>query len=330
MLPAPAERGWHERWAEESETGKHWMATRWHLDRLILDDPRRGLLYLRRSRVLARLEQPREAAADLTSAMERGLDDPSIRVERGLLLQKLGKWSEAARDYADAVEREPINAGHHSLHGNALAELGRLPEAERAFEKAIRHEPRALVSWYQRAVVQLALGQVDAYRSTCAGMMERFGKVEDQQVTTWLASTCILAEGAVKDLTPLRKRMEKLLSSAREPNEEWLAIQAALLLRMRQWPQVIDTLTAKSAPSSDSAVPTVRRLYNWYILALAHQHLGNTQKANEYRQKAVEGTQRLRKQHEKESTAGAPAWNQRLTLELLGRELETLTRMHET
>lgn len=54
-----------------------------------------------------------------------------------------------------------------------------------------------------KALMQLAAGEIDAYRTTCADMMWRFGKTQDSAVATTIVDGCVLRPDALSDWNQL-------------------------------------------------------------------------------------------------------------------------------
>lgn len=65
---------WHQQTAEECVRGRHWEAARWHLDRLLEQEPGHWLYHAQRGRVLAELGRLAEAGTDFAAVVRQKPD----------------------------------------------------------------------------------------------------------------------------------------------------------------------------------------------------------------------------------------------------------------
>jgi hypothetical protein len=134
------------------------------------DDPR---VHVLRARALASLRWHSPAEAEYAVASERLPQDPQIRLEmcrnRGYGFIDSHEWSEAAAEFDLAGERKP-NDVYLGLFG---------------------------------AVGHVVAGEVDAYRQTCAALIERFEKTEDVDAARVVLLACVLRPDALADMTRL-------------------------------------------------------------------------------------------------------------------------------
>jgi WD40 repeat protein/serine/threonine protein kinase/tetratricopeptide (TPR) repeat protein len=68
-------KAWHRQTAEECARGRHWNAARWHLDRLLEQEPDNWLYRARRGRALAELAEWTQASADFAEVVRRKPDE---------------------------------------------------------------------------------------------------------------------------------------------------------------------------------------------------------------------------------------------------------------
>ena len=77
------------------------------------------------------------------------------------------------------------------------AELGAWDQAAADLARAIALGARDDGVWYQHALVQLARGDTESYRQTCAALLDRFGKTQVAGVADTVARACALAPNAL-------------------------------------------------------------------------------------------------------------------------------------
>jgi hypothetical protein len=160
--------------------------------------------------------------------------------------------------------------------------------------------------------VQLALGDTDGYRKTCAGLLDRFGKTQVPGVAQTVARTCVLAPNAVSDLSRPAALMDRAVSLT-PSNPGLLNTFGSLLYRAAQFEAAITRLKEGLAMSGQGGEPR-----DWIFLAMTHQALGHADEARDWLTRSV---QRI----DSPASASLP-WEERLELQLLRREAEALIR----
>ncbi|MFO7563680.1 MAG: tetratricopeptide repeat protein [Enhygromyxa sp.] len=108
------------------------------------DDP--PVLALK-AKLLLEVQRPERAVPLLRRALDRGLDEPSARINFGIALSRSGRQQEAIRVYQDhlACETEPsCRAILLSNIGGCLSALGHTKQAEAYHRRAIEADPEHL------------------------------------------------------------------------------------------------------------------------------------------------------------------------------------------
>jgi tetratricopeptide (TPR) repeat protein len=239
----------------------------------------------------------------------------------GLLLENRGRAKEAEQAYREALAlyrklaaERPADAEYPRWTAQLAAQLGQTAEAEKAFGKAIELSPDESQLYYLRALVRVWVGDLAGYRHACAAMLARFGQTDRPEVAHWVAWTAVLAPDAVKELGRPVKMAESALRSA-PTNHSYGTTTGAALYRAGRFTEAVARLN-----ESGTGKPTLSSLaYTWFFLAMAHERLGHAGEAGQWLDKAI-------KCMEQETRDNNPAWNRRLTLQLLRREAEALIK----
>ena len=199
-------------------------------------------------------------------------------------------------------------------------ELGRLDKAAADFAKAYQFGPVSpgdAYAWYRQALAQLGSGDTAGYRQTCADMLEHFSQTDDPSAAFWVAWSCVLAPDVVEDMREIVRLAEKAMEHDRT-NTQYLTHLGAVLYRAGRPEEAIQRFNAVvDAWEQSGEMPTgTSPAYTWFFLAMAHHQLGHGDDARWWLDQAVEWAE--------QELAGEPAWNRRLTLQMLRREAEAL------
>jgi tetratricopeptide (TPR) repeat protein len=238
------------------------------------------------------------------------------------------QWDTALRHYATAIEQKPACAFGWIGRGMTLAERGEWAKAAADFSKAAGLKDAPPAVQYYRALLCLRADDADGYRKICADMLQRWGTSDFQ--TLW---TCVLAANAVGNRAVLVSGAKK---AVREPQVPMSAnLLGFALYRAGRYDEAAKQLTRASTLNADPI--RTNRLYTWYLLAMTHHRLGHAAEARQWLDKALQATERAlaasgkptagRAPDATEAAGGIPpAWNRRLTLELLRREAVELLK----
>ena len=241
-------------------------------------------------------------------------DSAYVRYGRARLLSALGQHRLALADYTKAIELEPKKDVHWRHRAEYFINLGRWPEALDDFVKADELEPKYYTR-YQHALTALGASNRSAYLSDCRQMLNRFAKSNEANVGHFTVWTCALSAGALDDYSTPIRIAERLVKpdSANAFHRQGLG---AILFRAGRFEEArkhLEAATAEEEPARTSAA------YAWYFLAMTHHRLGDISQAA----RALATANRLANKELKDPTK-PPAWNRRLTLELLRKEATAL------
>jgi serine/threonine protein kinase/tetratricopeptide (TPR) repeat protein len=217
--------------------------------------------------------------------------------------------AEVVRFYTVARALRPRNVPVHKVLGHALCCQDRLEEAGVMFRRVTELQPDEVLPYYWLALTQLAAGDRDGYRGTCAAMLGRFGGTARPDVAYWVAWTCVLAPDAVANPDRPVELAGAAFGGPPEAGKYSLGLGAALYRAGR---------FGEAVRCCDEAAPRVTALsaYTGFFLAMAHHRAGHGAEAREWLSQARAWTER-------DADKGLP-WNRRLTLHLLRREAEAL------
>jgi serine/threonine protein kinase/Tfp pilus assembly protein PilF len=198
-------------------------------------DPRQHVL---RARAFAGLRSHGRAQAEYDAALKLRPHDPQIRWEahrnRGYGLLSWRLWKQVAAEFAQAWELQPQDIY-----------LGLFT-----------------------AVTQLAAGDQEAYRQTCALLVERCEKTEDVWLANNVLTACVLRPDALPDMA----RLLPLARVAAQPSEIGSVELGAVLFRLGKYEEAVRCLEALD--KNEPLRPAGR-----CFLAMAHERLGHAKAA---------------------------------------------------
>jgi tetratricopeptide (TPR) repeat protein len=268
--PTMDRSGWHRQRADDAMSRRQWFAADWHLTRLI----------------------------------ESGRADASAWADRGTVRDGLGNLPGAAADYERAGELEPERWQTWSALGNIRGRLSDPPAAARAYARAVGLGADDPWAWYRLALLQANAGDVESYRKTCAGALDRFVASGDEDPIDAMAMACAVREGALPDLGGL---IAALRAAGGGKNFRYLNWVGTLLLRAGDAAGAVEVLDDARVGLGRGESPWV-----WLPLALAHARLGHNEEARRWMTKAAEWL---------DGPEGRNlSWPDRMHLELLRRE----------
>ena len=235
-----------------------------------------------------------------------------------------GLWSAAVEHLSRVITAEPDDLALRIRRGLAHAELGHVHEAAVDLDVRKLRADDGFPVWYRAALVHLADGDREGYRSACAGLLRHFGGASaagtPAKFTAW---SCALAPDAVDDLAPALALAER--AAAAQP-DDLMAIQAlgALLYRSGRFAEAVARLTeADKGPAKSTTSP----VYAWLFLAMAYHRLGHAGEARRWFDQAAVAIDKALGDHDK-GTEPLPL-QRRLTLSLLRKEAATVLGLGE-
>jgi tetratricopeptide (TPR) repeat protein len=225
------------------------------------------------------------------------------------------QWQRLWMDVAALLAIDPLDQG--------LAHAAR-----REWDKAVGYYKRVLERdapdgghfWFEYAAVLLLSGDQKGYEKACAHMVERYGKSPGLRAYH-VVRACTLASDAVADPS----LPDRLAGAELKGNRQFWALteHGALLYRAGQFQQSVGLFerSLRADPKPGKAV------VNWLWLALANQHLGESEEARRWLDKATEWLDQYREGMpagaEEESGLHLHNW---LEAHVLRREAEALIR----
>jgi tetratricopeptide (TPR) repeat protein len=204
------------------------------------------------------------------------------------------------------------------LRGEAPAAAGRWEEAAAAYDQAVEQCPEDWQSWYHAALAHLLRGDAGGHRRLCARALERFDRTEDPFAAAYLAWAGALDAEAGVDPARLLRLAERAAAADPDGYVMLRSLGSALLRAGR--PEAALRRLNKAAGVQQQSPMT------WLLLALAHQRLGQADKARDRLRQAQRWID--------QATPGGPAaagalpgseslpWTERLGLQRLRREAE--------
>jgi tetratricopeptide (TPR) repeat protein len=257
------------------------------------------------------LDQARyqEAQAEFSEALKLLPEHNSFWVQRGWAYADTGQWDRHTGDF--------FKSSFLVQRGWAHAGLGQWDKASGDFVQATQCKEPDEQAWYSRAMLYLRDGNQAGYREVCSDMLGRFG-----EGAAW---TCTLTPNSGADADRGVDLAEKLLTKS--SRDHWHVTQlGAALYRAGRFDEAVRRLTEATELSCHPYRTNMQ--HTWYFLAMAHQRLGHTDRARQWLEKAIQGTEEALK-----APAGtadgvlAPNWIRKLTLQLLRREAEEMLKI---
>lgn len=206
------------------------------------------------------------------------------------------------------------------LSERARQRVQRLRELEQAvadFSKAIELDASSERAWYELGALPLHLGPVKEYQQHCRQMLQRFGNTTDVASGWRVAKACLLAPGAVDDLTiPLTLAGRAV---EQDPGVWSWQVQGLTEYRAGRFPAAVDALMKADDIGRTSAPHLAAVATTWTALAMAEHQVGRTREARQLLRQATEAVESV-------WSGGdlGEAWNDWLICRALLREAEPL------
>ncbi|MHC4617621.1 MAG: protein kinase domain-containing protein [Planctomycetota bacterium] len=203
--------------------------------------------------------------------------------------------------------------------GEVQATLGQWDRAVSHFGDAIAQGADWPSVWRSQALAYLAAGDIEGYRRTCESVLENFGQTERPFRAFLTAWTCVLAPDAVEDPGRIVQLAKRAVENDSE-REGYLNALGASLYRAGRFDEAIQQLRSLVAGWEKAGkMPTgYSPAFTWFFLAMAHHQLGNSAEARACLDKAVARAE--------QESSGELRWHQRLALQLLRQEAESLIK----
>ena len=173
---------------------------------------------------LKELGRPDETIAIYQRIVERAPDKMEARIGLGNALIAQDKIDEAIKAFTAAVRIEPKSASLWKVRGYALARLGRWRESRDDLNRALEIEPDDHLIWFSAALLDLWVGDREAYRRHCLALLDRFESTTDPLTIERLSKICLF------DPRPHEgwPRAERLAERAVSEKKPWLSLTLSL------------------------------------------------------------------------------------------------------
>ena len=215
---------------------------------------------------------------------------------------------------------------HYGEFDKALAEYG----------QAIKLNPDEAAWWNLRAMVELADGQLDAYRAQCTEMLRHFGSNKDKiyhRACYIVCETCTLVPDAVSDWSTALALADRAVKQC--PAEAtYMATRGAVLYRAGRWEEALGPLAEGhrlfQTMLQNGQDPFVRLgdARDCAFLAMAHHRLAHREEARKWFDEMVQQTDAAMEEHRGHKVYFG--WNVRETMDLLRPEAAHLLGISET
>ncbi|XZE17591.1 protein kinase domain-containing protein [Pirellulaceae bacterium SH449] len=278
--------------------------------------PFRSFEYKRRALVHFELQKFPEALADLVKAVE--LLPAELTAITWIPVELIATCPDEdfRQGYLDLLDRavELNNRSTECLkaRGMALIALGEFTRAWPDLKATFQAEGLSYHEQYQTALLSLNVGDRSFYATACNKMLKAFSNSDVQDARYFTVWSCVLAPNAFVDYT-------QVIAMCRENHEKdptdtrFVNALGAVFMRAGQYPEAKQSLEETLAASDPEK--TLSTYYS-YFLAMTHHHLGDQEASREWLQRANTLAD--------EEVGKSPAWNRRLTIELLRKEAEDL------
>jgi tetratricopeptide (TPR) repeat protein len=170
-------------------------------------------IWAQRGEVWLDLDDGVKAVSDISKAIELKADDFWIWNGRGRAFEKQRQWAKARTDFTHAALRSPHLRDGWVNRGRMNAELGQWESAMADFREAIKREPDNAWSWHYLGMAQLGGGDRAGYRRTCVQMVERFKTTARSGNADAVAYLGVLLPDAVPDVSVLVKLSKRAVES---------------------------------------------------------------------------------------------------------------------
>jgi class 3 adenylate cyclase/tetratricopeptide (TPR) repeat protein len=250
-------------------------------------------------------------------------------VWRGIDAQSHGRWTDAVRDFSRAIAMDPPGSGNWAAfarrgRADAYATGGQWQKAKEDYIQVVARDPSDLTSCYRCALVLLASGDLDAYRSACAGMLEHYRATPARNAwsATTVAWTCVLGpKSAGNPETPAALAREAASHDGFGSQAAASRTLGAALYRAGHFEEAVPRLLeafrlgeVSLRRHSDEGLAKVE--CTALFLSMAYCRLGRKDLARAWFEAARPG----------ENPFAPQLWDHRLEVELLRREAEALLR----
>jgi WD40 repeat protein/serine/threonine protein kinase/tetratricopeptide (TPR) repeat protein len=268
-----------------------WQEALSDFNRVVALKPDHAQAYYQRALIHASQGRLGEAEADLSKATELGGNCVQAWIDLGNAYQQLRQWDKAVADYSKAIELDPSHVIARNNRAYAYSLVGRWNEAAGdlapgGIESQSIDAGDFQSAWFDVACLRLLQGDSQGYRFLCGQLLERISRTKESftGIHACLASrTVLLNLDADTDLGRSLRWAEAAISS-NPKNPYHLHILALAHYRAGQFNLAIQR-GGESLRTNPRWGGTV---LNWLLLAMAHQRLGQHEKARQWTKQIVQ------------------------------------------
>ena len=261
-------------------------------------------------------------------AADQEPDDWVFFFSRSFLRSLNNQWEQCAADLSRAIALGGAEPALWLGRAHAEAELGRWEGAETDIATAIERGIAAVEGNYYRSLVALARSRPVDFKAACAAIVKVAIQRDNPDAFNYAAWTCALAPGSDDDLKQALQLMQRAVELSPEA-WEYRNTFGAILYRAGQHKAAIEQLTESmriqdeqaSALETTEEAAASRTAFDWLFLAMAHQRLGHHNEARKWLNRAIRSMEHSEYEGSMEA---AFFWNERLEMQLLRREAESL------
>jgi tetratricopeptide (TPR) repeat protein len=262
---------------------------------------------------LCRQDRLDEAEAACREALRLEPGSVAAHNNLGLVLKARGDLPGAIAAFQKALQNQPGSVEALLNLASTLSQKGAWTEANAPLDKARRLHPDNPHPWFYQAMNLLGAAKGPDYRRVCEGMLNRFDTTRTPITANLLLYACVATPDAVAEpaiLIPLAKIAAiKPVGFAHTPG--------AALYRAGKYEAAVRYFDAR-----EKAVPL--RAWDYLFLAMAHQRLGHLEEARRSLDRGERWIAAAKRQETHGKRSRWAAWFERVAVERLHREAETL------
>jgi tetratricopeptide (TPR) repeat protein len=254
-----------------------------------------------------------------------------LLLNRALARRFEGDYVTAESLIRQALGKQTTLSGNEQLEatialGDVCDRMGDAAAARSQYLKALELEATNDAALYQRALLHLAVGDMNGYRTMTKRIAAQLQTTVPGPNVHLLHWACVLAPDAVTNYSPVLEAVRRTVARQTNSSDSLPDLQTlgALLYRARHYPEAVLQLTDVFQISQRIDINAILAspIYGIYFLAMAHAQLNHTNEAEEWFQRASD-LDPLARAGETNAVPGI-AWNRRLTLQLLRKEADSV------
>ena len=239
--------------------------------------------------------------------------------DRGEMQMDANQFTIALDDYSRCLDLSSDDAAIWSRRQDAFASLGQFDRVGEDLERSIglmpNSHPKLYFELYLAGLVALKLGEDALYRDHCRQILDLADETHAEAVQYFACWTVALGSKSAPDCARAVALARLTIDSAPQQSENYLCL-GAIEMRAGHYEQALDCIT-EAIEGETNALASAAYLEFFHAMTL--HHLERFGEARE----VVERAQQLA-DRELSDEDHLPAWNRKLTLELLAQEANAL------